>query len=99
MNERLFVYGTLAPGQPNDHILRDVPGTWEEAFVKGRLVEHGWGAELGFPAIELSEADSRVAGLVFTSDSLAGHWQRLDEFEGEGYQRVMAEAYLHDGRR
>jgi gamma-glutamylcyclotransferase (GGCT)/AIG2-like uncharacterized protein YtfP len=97
MSERLFVYGSLAPGRPNDHVLRDVPGTWEEAAVRGRLVEHGWGVALGFPALELSDEGDRVAGLVFTSGSLAELWHRLDEFEGEGYQRVIAPVCLPDG--
>lgn len=97
MTERLFVYGTLAPGQLNEHILSDVPGTWAEATVRGRLVQHGWGAELGYPAIELSVDGDQIAGFVFTSDSLAEHWQRLDEFEGPGYERVLTEARLSDG--
>ncbi|GMM83898.1 hypothetical protein [Pseudoalteromonas sp. MTN2-4] len=49
--ERLFVYGTLAPGKPNEHILQEVEGEWLPATVKGELHQTGWGAELGFPAI------------------------------------------------
>lgn len=98
MTERLFVYGTLAPGRPNEHIMSGIQGTWEGASVQGRLVQHGWGAELGFPAIELSDDGDRVEGLVFTSDSLVEHWQRLDEFEGAGYKRVVTVATLSDGR-
>lgn len=26
MTERLFVYGTLGPGRPNEHVLRDIGG-------------------------------------------------------------------------
>ena len=44
MVDRLFVYGTLAPGRPNEHILADVAGEWEPASVTGRLLEEGWGA-------------------------------------------------------
>jgi len=47
MTERLFVYGTLAPGRPNEHILADVPGSWEPARVTGTLREEGWGAAMG----------------------------------------------------
>ena len=35
MIHRLFVYGTLAPGRPNEHVLADVPGEWEPATVMG----------------------------------------------------------------
>lgn len=40
---KLFIYGTLAPGRPNEHILSDVDGTWESATVKGKLYKKGLG--------------------------------------------------------
>jgi gamma-glutamylcyclotransferase (GGCT)/AIG2-like uncharacterized protein YtfP len=46
VEERLFVYGTLAPGRPNEHMLAEVDGEWETATVRGRLVPEGWGADL-----------------------------------------------------
>jgi gamma-glutamylcyclotransferase (GGCT)/AIG2-like uncharacterized protein YtfP len=97
-NERLFVYGTLAPGQPNAHVLADVPGTCDEASVRGRLVQHGWGADMGYPALELSDEGNRVDGFVFTSQVLAEHWQRLDEFEGDAYERVVTQVRSNAGR-
>jgi gamma-glutamylcyclotransferase (GGCT)/AIG2-like uncharacterized protein YtfP len=33
VTDRLFVYGTLAPGRPNEHVLADLGGTWEPAYV------------------------------------------------------------------
>jgi hypothetical protein len=39
----------------------------------------------------------QVAALVSTSDSMAEQWPRLDEFEGEGCERVMARVRLPDG--
>jgi gamma-glutamylcyclotransferase (GGCT)/AIG2-like uncharacterized protein YtfP len=47
MSNHLFVYGTLAPGRPNEHVLADVPGTWKAAIVTGTLRQQGWGAGLG----------------------------------------------------
>jgi gamma-glutamylcyclotransferase (GGCT)/AIG2-like uncharacterized protein YtfP len=98
VSEHLFVYGTLAPGRPNQHILSGIAGTWLPAAVRGRLVEHGWGADLGYPALELGAGEDWVHGLVFTSDALAEHWTRLDDFEGDGYRRVVTPARLPDGR-
>jgi len=95
----LFVYGTLAPGRPNEHVLADVPGTWEPAAVSGKLVPEGWGAAAGFPGIVLDEGGKEVEGLLFSSNSLAEHWARLDEFEGEGYERVLTTVKLMDGAR
>lgn len=97
MIDRLFVYGTLAPGRPNEHVLSGVAGTWTPGVVKGELTQHGWGADLGYPALVLSEAGSDVAGLVFTSEALSDLWPELDRFEGPGYQRVVAAAVLEGG--
>ena len=98
MTQRLFVYGSLAPGRPNAHVLAGIRGTWQPATVKGTLHHDGWGAAIGFPGIVLEEeVGTEVRGLVFSSDELSDHWTRLDEFEGEGYERLPAQATLDDG--
>src|SRR5215210_8802007 len=97
MIHRLFVYGTLAPGRPNEHVLADVPGEWEPGTVTGRLLREGWGAAVGYPGIVLDEHGGEVEGFLFSSESLPEHWARLDEFEGEGYERVLTEVRLKDG--
>ena len=97
MTHRLFVYGTLAPGRSNEHVLADVPGKWEPATVTGRLLQEGWGAEAGYPGIVLDEHGSEVQGFLFSSKYLDDHWIRLDEFEGEDYERVLTTARRQDG--
>lgn len=97
MTHRLFVYGTLAPGRPNEHLLADVPGEWEPATVNGTLFPEGWGAAAGYPGIVLDARGGEVRGFVFSSENLAEHWARLDEFEGEGYERVLTTVKLEDG--
>jgi len=97
MTHRLFVYGTLAPGRPNEHVLADVPGEWQPATVNGTLLEQGWGAAAGYPGIVLDEHGGEVEGFLLSSKSLAKHWARLDEFEGEGYERVLTTVKLRDG--
>ena len=97
MTHRLFVYGTLAPGRPNEHILSDVPGEWQPATVIGMLYPEGWGAAAGYPGIVLDGQGGEVEGLLFSSESLPEHWARLDEFEGAGYERVLIKARLKDG--
>jgi gamma-glutamylcyclotransferase (GGCT)/AIG2-like uncharacterized protein YtfP len=98
MTHRLFVYGTLAPGRPNEHVLANVPGEWEPATVTGILLQEGWGAAVGYPGIVLDEHGGEVNGFLFSSESLAEHWARLDQFEGEGYERVLTTVKLEDGR-
>jgi gamma-glutamylcyclotransferase (GGCT)/AIG2-like uncharacterized protein YtfP len=95
---RLFVYGTLAPGRPNGHILANVSGTWEPATLKADLVQDGWGAALGYPALVLhKDATEVVSGLLLTSDALEEQWENLDKFEGDNYQRVVINVTLGDG--
>ena len=97
MESRLFVYGTLAPGQQNEHVLEGLAGTWQPAYLTGDLVASGWGTALGFPALTLRDDGPRVAGLLFSSGDLPRHWDRLDDFEGPGYDRVIAQVTRDDG--
>ena len=97
MTQRLFVYGTLAPGRPNEHVLAEIPGTWEPATVEGTLLPEGWGAAVGYPGIVLDELGGEVHGFIFSSQELSAHWARLDAFEGDGYERVVTAAELGDG--
>src|SRR5690625_4794696 len=79
MADRLFIYGTLAPGRPDEHVLADVDGWWEPASVRGHLHEQGWGAALGHPGIILAEDGPEVHGAVLTAGSLADQWERRSE--------------------
>ena len=98
MIERLFVYGTLAPGRANHGILKDIPGSWDTATLRGNLLQEGWGAAMGCPGIVPAEDGTEVEGYVFSSSHLADLWPRLDAFEGEGYQRVSARVTIDGGR-
>lgn len=83
---RLATYGTLAPGKPNHHQLADLPGVWRRGTLRGRLVDSGWGAAMGFPAL-VPDEEGEVAVDLFESAALPDHWARLDAFEGDGYER------------
>jgi len=96
--QRLFVYGTLAPGRVNHHILAGIPGTWEEARLRGVLIEKGWGAAMGCPGILPDEDAGEVSGHVFTSLHLETHWERIDTFEGDGYERMLVSIEIESGQ-
>lgn len=96
MTQYLFVYGSLGPGRPNEHVLTDIGGTWEQGTVKGHLKKKGWGAEMGYPGIVLDDAGEDVSGFIFCSDHLDDSWDELDRFEGEGYKRVITTVQLKD---
>jgi gamma-glutamylcyclotransferase (GGCT)/AIG2-like uncharacterized protein YtfP len=95
--ERLFVYGTLAPNRPNEHILKDLVGTWEYSTVKGRLYQEGWGAQMGYPGVILDNEGQTIQGSIFSSPELSKKWEFLDDFEGEEYERVLVKAKLLTG--
>src|SRR5918994_2323087 len=75
----LAVYGTLAPGRPNHHVLAPLGGEWTDGLIERHLIPLGWGAALGFPGFR-----PRVGG-----DAVAGAWPDLDRFEGPGYERIL----------
>jgi gamma-glutamylcyclotransferase (GGCT)/AIG2-like uncharacterized protein YtfP len=87
--QRLATYGSLAPGRPNHHQLAGLDGHWSRGKVYGTLVDGGWGAGLGYPALILDPEGSAIDVHVFESVDLQAQWPRLDEFEGPGYQRVV----------
>ena len=96
--DRLFTYGSLQPGGQNERVLGSIEGEWQAAAVRGFLVDTGWGAALGYPAIRLDDDGDIVRGLVLTSTELGDHWERLDEFEGSEDRRVITDVTLDDGR-
>ena len=99
MTHGLFVYGTLAPGRPNAHVMDGMVGTWEPGVARGALLPDGWGAAAGYPAIVLAADGPEVPGFLFRSEDLPQHWDRLDEFEGEGYDRVLTTVWLATGEQ
>ena len=98
MIERLFVYGSLAPGRPNEHVLSAIGGSWEAASVSGSLRQEGWGAAMGYPGIDLDEHGDEIQGSLFSSEKLSEHWAKLDAFEGESYERVLTKVKLTGNR-
>jgi gamma-glutamylcyclotransferase (GGCT)/AIG2-like uncharacterized protein YtfP len=80
---RLFVYGTLMPGQQRWHLLAPLAtaGKPEPAEVAGHLFRtpYGWPAAVFDPA-----ASSVVPGLVITLLDPARALPVLDEIEGTG---------------
>lgn len=94
---RLATYGTLGPGKPNHHHVSMIDGNWSTGSVRGYLHEAGWGAAQGFPGIVLDPSGPEVVVDVLESDHLSEHLERLDEFEGPGYARVLTHVQTPSG--
>ena len=94
---KLAIYGTLAPGEVNHSQIAGIAGIWVEGFVRGDLQAKGWGADYGFPALTWRPDGPRVPVKLFVAPDLEQHWQRLDDFEGEGYGRILVPVDSDDG--
>ena len=94
----LFVYGTLRPGYPNEHIMNNIGGEWKEATIKGRYIEEGWGFDNhGLPGLVVDNEGQQISGFIFMSKNLNNHWVFLDDFEGSDYARAETNALCSNG--
>ena len=89
----LAVYGTLAPGQPNHHVLAPLGGGWTDGLIEGDLLPMGWGADLGYPGFRPRIEGDAVAVQVLTASLLATAWPTLERFEGPGYRRILVPVF------
>jgi gamma-glutamylcyclotransferase (GGCT)/AIG2-like uncharacterized protein YtfP len=96
IDQRLAVYGTLAPGRSNHHELDGLTGEWRRGMVRGRLIAEGWAATEGYPALILDPQAPPVEVLLFESADLPAHRPRLDDFEGPGYRRTAVTVSIGD---
>lgn len=93
----LAVYGTLAPGESNHHVLADIDGSWIDGRVRGHRYHGTWRGLTGYPALRLDENGPDVPVRVLVSDELERRWEQLDWFEGPGYRRRAVEVLAPDG--
>jgi gamma-glutamylcyclotransferase (GGCT)/AIG2-like uncharacterized protein YtfP len=89
----LAVYGTLAPGRPNHHVVAPLGGEWTDGLIEGDLLPMGWGADLGYPGFRPRDGGDAVAVQVLTAPLLATAWPTLDRFEGPGYERILVPVF------
>ena len=87
--DRVFVYGTLLPGEERWPLLEPFAVGWEATTVEGCLYDTGY----GFPALVLGgEGAAEVPGVAVDLDPerAAAAVRLLDRIEGAGhlYRRV-----------
>jgi hypothetical protein len=66
----LAVYGTLAPGKPDHHVVTPLGGEWTDGLIEGELLPMGWGAALGYPGFRPREGGEAVAVQVLRASLL-----------------------------
>ena len=89
----LAVYGTLAPGQLNHHVVAPLGGEWTDGLIEGDLLPEGWGTALGYPGFRPRVGGAAVAVQVLTAPLLATAWPALDSFEGPEYERILVPVF------
>lgn len=95
----LFVYGSLAPGHPNGHLLAPLRGTWKRGTVKGFLHEKSVSEGYQYWGVELDRRGDTIRGQLFSSPGLEKFWDTLDAFEGEDFRRVVTVVDLPNGKQ
>jgi len=87
-SQRLAVYGTLAPGESNHHLVAMCAGTWTRGTVPGRR------GVRQFPVFTYDPEAPSVAVQLLASADLPAHWPRLDAFEGPDYPRILVPVFV-----
>ena len=93
----LAVYGSLAPGKRNHAVVESIHGDWLDGVVRGTLHNAGWGSGKGYPGMTWDPDGHPVPVRVLISRALVDHWQRLDDFEGSGYRRILVPVDTENG--
>jgi gamma-glutamylcyclotransferase (GGCT)/AIG2-like uncharacterized protein YtfP len=89
----LAVYGTLAPGRQNHHVVAPLGGEWSDGIIEGDLSPEGWGATLGYPAFRPRVGGAEIRVHLLTAPGLTAAWPGLDRFEGPGYKRILVPVF------
>jgi hypothetical protein len=90
--ERLIVYGSLAPGGSNAFLLAGLVGEWYHCVIRGYL-----GRYRGFKVFRYDPGGPEHEAWLLESEDLPKFIQELDDFEGEEYERIIIPAQV-DGR-
>jgi gamma-glutamylcyclotransferase (GGCT)/AIG2-like uncharacterized protein YtfP len=90
--ERLIVYGSLAPGGPNNFLLARLEGLWMKCVIRGRM-----GKYRGFKVFRFDPDGEEHQAWLFNSPALPRKFPDLDEFEGHEYRRSLIPASV-DGQ-
>jgi gamma-glutamylcyclotransferase (GGCT)/AIG2-like uncharacterized protein YtfP len=85
--ERLVVYGSLAPGGSNAFMLERIPGEWHQCRIRGHL-----GHYRGFKSFQYDPQGPEHAAWLVASSELPRVLPDLDDFEGEEYERIIIPA-------
>jgi len=90
-SHKFVVYGTLAPGSPNESKLAGMEGSWQECKVRGQKVDHE-----GLPYFTWDPDADEIGVNMLQSEALPDEWSYLDKWEGNSYNRILIPAKVGD---
>ncbi len=82
--ERLASYGTLRPGYCNHHHVSSIQGAWIDGTIYGEVFERN-----NYPVFIWKLDGAAVPVQVLVSRDLPDSISKVDDFEGEGYRRII----------
>ncbi len=85
--EKLIVYGSLAPGGSNAFMFKGLEGTWHRCRIWGHM--RRW---RGFKSFKWDPKGPEHESWLFASAALPRIFPELDDFEGNEYQRLVIPA-------
>ncbi len=89
---KLIVYGSLVPGEANHFLLAGLTGQWHKCHIRGHM-----GQYRGFKSFRYDPKGPQHRAWLLESFELSRFITDLDDFEGEGYKRIIIPAQV-DGR-
>lgn len=91
-DQKLIIYGTLAPDMPNHYIISDLSGNWEKCLINGYIDDvHG------LPIFHWDISSPLIETQLFVSTDLPKQWSLIDNFEGSSYKRRLITAKTNTG--
>jgi gamma-glutamylcyclotransferase (GGCT)/AIG2-like uncharacterized protein YtfP len=90
-DQKLVVYGTLAPGAANESLLKGIDGLWQECRIRGdiRICK-------GLKYFKWDPAAGETIVQMITSEHIPSKLPNLDRFEGDGYHRILIPVKIAD---
>lgn len=91
---RIALYGTLRRGERNHHVIEEVYGQWLGGTITGVLTTHR-----GYPYLFWEPGAEKIEVEVLSSQLLPKSLARLDEFEGDDYERIWIPVQTTEGKQ
>lgn len=90
-SNHLCVYGTLAPEKTNNDLLNNISGEWNDCIIKGDIT-----LKDGLPFFNWNLTSTPIEVKLFVSKDLSNYQNRIDNFEGKSYKRILIPTQLND---